>query len=294
MAVFSAVLSAVFSAALVGVLVAASPAEATWSIVAADPETGEVGAAIASCVPAEVLGGLDRPLVPIVLTPGTSAAVTQAQLNLDAPERIAELTATGATPAEIIEGLTDSDFDELAPLRQHAVASTTGEVAAFTGADNNPEALDAQGDAVSVQGNLLAATAVVAEALARFEEDRATGRSLADALVAALDAGSNAGGDRRCADQTALFAQVVVAEPGDEPSAPATILTVVVDEGDGQNPVVLLAEAYENGDRGLIEAGQGSADSARFRVVVLVVAALMLVAGWFAMRRGLGSVRARR
>ena len=230
---------------------AAGPAAATWSIVAADPETGEVGAAIASCVPAEVLGVLDQPLVPIVLTPGTSAAVTQAQLNVEAPQRIAELTATGATPTEIVDALTDPDFDELAPIRQHAIAATTGEVAAFTGADTNPEALDARGDAVAVQGNLLADASVVDDALARFELDRAAGASLADALVAALAAGSSAGGDRRCDEQTALFAQVAVAGPDDDAAMPSTLLTVVVDEGDGQNPVELLLAAYGDGARAL-------------------------------------------
>jgi uncharacterized Ntn-hydrolase superfamily protein len=276
------------------VLAVASPAGATWSIVATDPDTGEVGAAIASCVPGEALGGLDRPLVPIVLTPGTSAAVTQAQLNLDAPARIIELTAAGATPAEIIEGLTDGDFDDLAPLRQHAVAATTGEVAAFTGTETNAEALDAQGPAVSVQGNLLAGASVVEDSLTGFEATRSAGESLADALVAGLAAGSAAGGDRRCEAQTALFAQVVVAEPGDDAAAPSTLLTVVVDEGDGQNPVELLVTAYDDGRRGVVSAGQGSADSGRFRTVVLALAAAMVVGGFYAMRRGLGSTSARR
>jgi uncharacterized Ntn-hydrolase superfamily protein len=280
--------------AVAAVLVPAGPAGATWSIVAADTETGEVGAAIASCVPGEVLGGLDEPLVPIVLAPGTSAAVTQAQLNLDAPDRIVSLTASGAKPDEIIDGLIDEGFDGLAALRQHAVAATTGDVAAYTGAETNPEALDAQGSAVSVQGNLLAGTAVVDDALARFEDERAAGRSLADALVAGLAAGSAAGGDRRCDDQTALFAQVVVASPDDDPTSPATLLTVVVDEGDGQNPVFLLAEAYEDGNRGVIEAGQGSTASSVFRIVVLAIAVAMTIVAIYLFRRGLGSRSARR
>ena len=275
-------------------LAIAGPASATWSIVATDQDTGEVGAAIASCVPGEVLGDLDKPLVPVVLAPGTSAAVTQAQLNLDAPARIAELTAAGSTPAEIVEGLIDEAFDDLAPLRQHAVAATTGEVAAYTGAETNAVALDAQGDAVSVQGNLLVAPAVVDDALASFEASRTAGQSLGDALVAALDAGSLAGGDSRCDEQTALFAQVVVASPGDEANAPSTIITVVVDEGDGQNPVALLTSAYANGDRGVVEAGQGSTGSNVFTIVVLALAAAMIVGGILVVRRGIGSVRARR
>ena len=144
--------------AVLAVLVVTSPADATWSIVAVDPETAEVGAAIASCVPAEFLGQPSQPLVPLVLIPGTAVAVTQAQLNLDVPDRIAELVAVGATPDEIIADLTAEEFDEVAPLRQHAVVALPTEVAAFTGSETEADSLDRQGPSVSVQGNLLVST----------------------------------------------------------------------------------------------------------------------------------------
>ncbi len=92
-------------------VVLASPAEATWSIVATDAETDEVGAVIASCVPVEILGRVEEPLVPIVVVPGVAIGVTQAQLNLDAPARIRQLVAAGATPGEIIDELTSPSFD---------------------------------------------------------------------------------------------------------------------------------------------------------------------------------------
>lgn len=273
----------------------AGPAGATWSIVATDQATGEVGTALASCVPAEVLGEPDLPLVPVVLVPGRTAAVTQAQLNVAAPERIRELVAAGAQPDEIITDLASQDFDELAPLRQHAVASVTGEVAAFTGAETSAEALDAQGDGVSVQGNLLASGSVVGDALAAFETERASGRTLAEALIAGLVAGSDAGGDRRCGPQTALFAQIAVAGPDDDGDRPAILLTVVVGDGDGRNPVTILESAFADGERGLIDAGEATTSAgARVRTGVLIAALFMLVAGGLAVRRGIGSVSARR
>ncbi|MCP4225300.1 MAG: hypothetical protein GY773_18330, partial [Actinomycetia bacterium] len=59
--------------AIISVIVTlASPAEATWSIVAADAESDEVGAVIASCVPVEILGRVEEPLVPIVVIPGVA------------------------------------------------------------------------------------------------------------------------------------------------------------------------------------------------------------------------------
>ncbi|MDH3681746.1 MAG: DUF1028 domain-containing protein, partial [Acidimicrobiia bacterium] len=273
----------------------ATAAGATWSIVATDPATGEVGAAIASCVPAEVLGDPERPLVPVVLVPGSTAAVTQAQLNLGAPDRIQELVAAGVGPSEIITDLVSEEFDELAALRQHAVASVAGDVAAFTGAETSDEALDAQGDGVSVQGNLLASRAVVGDALTAFEAERSKGLPLADALVAGLVAGSEAGGDRRCGDQSALFAQMAVAGPTDDPSRPTTLLTVVVDSDDGRNPVMLLEAAFVDGERGLIDAGAAETSAGSLvRTGVLVAALVMVVAGGLALWRGIGSVSARR
>lgn len=278
-----------------GALVLAGPAEATWSIVGVDSQTGEVGAAIASCVPGEVLGEPAEPLVPVVLVPGVAAAVTQGQLNIAAPARINELVDAGAEPAAIIADLIGDDFDELASLRQHAVARLPSSVAAHTGGESSPEALDRQGEGVSVQGNLLAATTVVTDSLSTFGRVRENGGDLAEALVEALLAGSAAGGDRRCGDQTALFAQVVVARPGDDRARPSTLITVTVDENDGQNPVQLLADAYRSGRRGAIDAGRSTdATGPWFRIAVFAVVGVMVAAGGLALARGMGSIRARR
>jgi len=275
----------------------ASPAAATWSIVAVDGETNEVGVAIASCVPKEALGDLSTPLDPVVLLPGSAAAVTQAQLNLEAPPRIRELAAAQATPEEIIADISSAEFDEVAAVRQHAMVALAGGIAAFTGADNEDNALDAQGDGVSVQGNTLADRTVVESALARFEQERSDGTNLASSLVEALLAGSVEGGDRRCDEQTALFAQIVVATASDDAEAPSTLLTVTVDQDDGQNPVQLLADAYRDDQRGVIEAGTGTGNGGGGSGLLDVVAVLVVVggiAGVILFRRGLGSTKARR
>lgn len=280
--------------AIVLALVVASPAGATWSVVAVDPETGEVGAALASCVPPSILGRPETPLVPIVLVPGHGAAVTQGELNLAAPDRIIELVKADAAPEAIVDDLVRPEFDAAAPTRQHAVVSATG-AAAYTGAELSPQALDRQGATVSAQGNLVVSDEVVAQALAAFEDSRAGGADLRDALVAGLVAGSGQGGDRRCPDQTALFAQLAVARPGDDPEHPTTLITVSVDEGDGQNPVTLLAEAVAEGRSGLIEAGSGRSGLGRVvQIGALAAATAMAAGGVFLLRRGLGSTRSRR
>lgn len=240
-------------ASLVGVAVVAvvlvatmSPATATWSIVAVDPETGDVGVAIASCVPAVLLGDLDQPLEPVVIVPGVGAGVSQALLNSQAPSEIRRQLEATVPPSAIVEALMDSAFDDQSSQRQHAVVAVSGDSAAATGDANVAGALDAQGRSVSAQGNILVSPAVVYDAVGAFET---TSGHLAERLVAALVAGGDAGGDSRCADQTALFAQVVVAEPDDAADAPSVLLTVAVVEGDGQNPVTVLADAFAEGRR---------------------------------------------
>lgn len=275
-------------------LLFASPAGATWSVVAVDPESGEVGAALASCIPAVILGPPDATLAPIVLVPGKAAAITQGELNLAAPERITELVEAGAAPEAIVADLTRPDFDDSAPTRQHAVVSPAG-AAAFTGGELSPRALDRQGDGVSVQGNLLVSDEVVTSAVAAFGQARSGGADLPAALLAGLVAGSGQGGDRRCPDQTALFAQLAVARPGDDPAHPSTLVTVVVDEGDGRNPVTLLADAVGEGRTGLIDTrDRRSRGGGVVQVVVLVAGVVLAVGGFLVFRRGLGSVRARR
>lgn len=283
----------VLGAAGLGFLVA-GPAGATWSVVAVDPDTGEVGAALASCVPPSILGRPETPLVPIVLVPGQGAAVTQGELDLTAPDRIVELLEAGADPGAIVDDLVRPEVDAAASTRQHAVVSTVG-VAAYTGSDLAPEALDRQAASASAQGNLMVSDDVVTAALAAFEDSRAGGADLRDALVAGLLAGSAQGGDRRCPDQTALFAQLAVARPGDDPDHPATLITVTVDQDDGQNPVTLLADAVAEGRTGLIEAGTGESGLGRVvQIGALLAATAMAAGGVFLLRRGLGATRARR
>jgi uncharacterized Ntn-hydrolase superfamily protein len=287
-------------AMVAGLLLAAlvaTPAAATWSIVATDPETGEVGVGIASCVPAEILGDEpDQPLVPVVLVPGRAAAVTQGQLNLAAPGRITELVEAGASAGEVVAELSSPTFDEQAELRQHAVSDLGGNEAAYTGAGTSAEALDRQGANVSVQGNLLAGPNVVNDSLSQFVITRSEGADLATALADGLAAGSRAGGDRRCGrSQTALFAQVAVAGSGTDVPQPELLLTVVVDESDGQNPVELLVSSLAAGDRGLVDRRSATPGwRSPSRVAVVAAGLVMAAGGVVVFRRGLGSRQARR
>lgn len=299
MAVFGSPLPRIVAAVsvlVVGLGLSAQPASATWSIVAVDDERGEVGVAMASCIQAGVLGEPDQPLVPVVLIPGVAAAVAQGTIDPESPLGLRQLLTDGADARLAIDTLLE--IDEQPAVRQFGAVVAdpgdgTGSVAAFTGQDAEPERGDRTGDRVSVQGVLLADQAVLDRSLGAFIDARDEGFSLEQALVQGLMAGSRAGGDRRCDEQTALFAHVVVAEPGDDPTEPSVLVTVTVDEGDGQNPVPELAAALADGRRGWIDIGTNDPFVVP-RVVVLAVGTILAVAAYVTIRRGMGSPAKRR
>lgn len=276
---------------LVGGLVAAAaallwatPAHATWSVVAADPDTGEVGVAIASCVPGEALGPLDEPLSPVVLVPGRGAAVTQALLNPMAGAELERVIAFGATAGDAIEAVANAEFDADFQERQHGVVLLGGDAAAFTGNATLAVAAHATDSHVSVQGNILASDEVTPASIAAFRD--ANG-SLADRLVAALAAGSEAGGDVRCPGQTALFAHLAVATTSDDPQKPSVLLTTTASQGADDNPVTRLAGAHARGESlQQVEPDDDDEDDdpARYRIAA-GVGVTILVAGVLLRRR---------
>lgn len=252
----------------------ATPASATWSLTATDQRTGEVGVAIASCVPVDALGDVSIPLPPVVVVPNKGAAATQAFFNMDAARRIRDLIDIGRSPEEIIENVATEDFDEDFERRQHGVVTFSGLPAGFSGADTDSVSVDAQAPSVSAQGNLLVSAAVIDNAIAAFELN--PNAPLAEQLLAGLVAGSEAGGDARCGDQTALFAHLVIALPDDDPLRPSTMLTVARDV-DGENPVDVLLAHYEAGERVLVDVPEPSTGGL-FAPIVLILGVLMVPA----------------
>lgn len=165
---------------------AGPPAPATFSIVAADPEAGEVGVAVASRFFA--VGSV----VPFARA-GVGAVATQASANTTYGPRALELLARGATAAEALAILTrDDDGRE---RRQVGVVAADGGAASFTGPGCNAWAGGRSGPGYSVQGNILTGEEVVAAMERAFLASE--GRPLAERLYAALAAGDAAGGDSR-------------------------------------------------------------------------------------------------
>src|SRR5258707_1487316 len=172
--------------------------KATFSIVAVDPETGEIGCAVQSRYFA--VGNV----VPWARA-GVGAVATQAAGVAVFGPRILDLLATGLGPEQAISQVLAEDTGSA--TRQLGVVAADGVAAAHTGSECLAWAGHRTGHGYAVQGNILAGEAVVAEMERAY---LATGGALAERLVAVLEAGQAAGGDVRGQQSAA----VVVERPG--------------------------------------------------------------------------------
>ena len=173
---------------------------ATFSILGYDPETGEVGGAVQSRVFSVGNG---------VLWAEAEVGVVATQAIVDVsygPKSLALLRA-GMTPAAIVEAVWESDPDPrpsdwTKQGRQFAVMNARGEYAAYTGPRATPWAGHLGGRFCTAQGNILAGEAVVRGMVEAFEK---TEGRLSFKLMAALDAGQAAGGDKRGMQSAAML-----------------------------------------------------------------------------------------
>ena len=173
----------------------------TYSIVARDPETGSLGVAVQSHWFS--VGSI----VPWAL-PGVGAVATQSIAEPAYGPRALKLLRGGSSPEEALAQLLR--VDALAAVRQVAVLSASGSVVVHTGEGCIEYAGHETGDGFSCQANMMIhSTAPDAMAVA-FE--RAHG-SLAERLLAALDAAEAEGGDVRGSQSAAMV--VVAAEEAD-------------------------------------------------------------------------------
>lgn len=182
------------AAACVSACLTPATARATYSIVASDTVTRQVGGAGTSC-----LGGSDVYII-YGSVPGVGAVHAQALFSAAGRDRAVELLNDGQAPERVIEAISATSFDARAASRQYAVVDVSGRSAAFTGAAAQSFAGDVQGQLLgytySVQGNILTSDAVLSRAAGAFE---ARGCDLAERLMLALEAGGSDGeGDSRC------------------------------------------------------------------------------------------------
>jgi uncharacterized Ntn-hydrolase superfamily protein len=164
----------------------------TYSIVARDQVTGELGVAVQSHWFAV------GPIVPWA-RPGVGAVATQANAEISYGPRALELLEAGAAAPDALKQLLAEDPG--APGRQVAIVDARGRVAAHTGTSCIPFAGHATADGVSCQANIMANERVWPAMLDTFG---ATEGPLTLRLMAVLDAAEEAGGDIRGRQSAAI------------------------------------------------------------------------------------------
>ena len=173
---------------------------ATFSILGFDPATGEVGGAVQSRV-FSVGNGV------LWAQAGVGAVATQAIIDVSYGPQALALLGRGIAPKEIIKQIWDADTDPRPQDwskngRQFAVINSAGEAAAFTGSKATAWAGHKLGKYCTAQGNILASQAVVDKMVEAFEN---TPGHLSLRLLAALDGGQLAGGDKRGMQSAAML-----------------------------------------------------------------------------------------
>ena len=244
---------------------------ATWSVVAVDARTGQVIIASATCVaqgrfagfPAEGLMDIQAIVVPGV---GVAAAQAGVDPTRENQRLIYSELKKGSAPAEIIDMLA---ADSLFERRQFGIVDMQGRCAGHSGSGNGQaslavaDSLPARGIYFSVQGNILATDNVVHLAVEAFKAEDGT---MADRVMAAMEAADAEGGDRRCTcesepvldvachGKTSHVAYLLVANPGDPEGesfndGEYSLFIDVTDENiqpdENANPVITLRMRYD-------------------------------------------------
>lgn len=167
---------------------------ATFSLVAQDPETGDLGVAVASKFLA--VGSV----VPFARA-GVGAIATQSYANPRFGPQGLALLRQGASPEGVLEAFrrTDPGLEK----RQFGLVSARGEALSFTGAECHPWAGGRAGKGFAAQGNLLAGPQVMEAMVETFLREERT--PFPERLLLALKAGEEAGGDKRGKQSAALL-----------------------------------------------------------------------------------------
>lgn len=200
----------------------------TFSIVARDPETGEMGVAVQShwfSVGTAVSWA----------EAGVGAVATQSFVNKSFGIRGLQLLKSGLTAQQALDSLLSDDPGR--EVRQVAIIDNKGNVATHTGKNCIDYANHIQGDNFSVQSNMML-TDKVSKAMANaFEKSK--GKPLAERMLLALEAAQSAGGDIRGKQSSAI---IVV--PGKSEGKPWDERTVDLRVDDNPEPIKELRRLY--------------------------------------------------
>ena len=223
----------------------------TFSIVAVDSVTGEVGSAGASCLDASNIAGGASIISDII--PGRGGIHTQSYWRAVNQNNARARMLAGDSPDEIMTWLGNrfNDVDLNSSQRQYGAAAfdSTGspQAAAFTGAN----CLDWKGHRVgknyAIQGNILLGPQILDSMEARFL--RAEG-SLADRLMEALQGANVPGADSRCLNEGVSSQSAFLRVAGPDDHEDSIYLDIIVDQTPfGHEPIDSVQVLYDQWKR---------------------------------------------
>lgn len=195
----------------------------TFSIAARCPQTGMVGVAVSTAVPAV---GAVCPFA----APGAGAVATQSWVNPYLGIDGLQLLREGRTAQETLEQLLAGDPGR--DMRQLGIVDSSGNSVAYTGKSCTTWAGELTGDGYSIQGNMLTGGDTLAAMQDSFRGSES--EALAERLVRVLEAGQAVGGDKRGRQSAAVKVYAAEEYP---------FLDLRVDEHD--DPVAELRRVYE-------------------------------------------------
>jgi uncharacterized Ntn-hydrolase superfamily protein len=224
-------------------------AQDTFSIVAVDEETGEVGSAGASCISADNLESFFPGADPDFLgdlIPGLGAINTQSfylpQNQVAARNRL----LAGDTPQQVLNWLAANDAQGNSTQRQYGIAAIINgeaQAGAFTGVNCMNQKGHRTGPNYAIQGNILLSTEILDDMEAAFLN---TEGCLAEKIMAAMQAAKVPGADSRCLSNgtSAMFAFLKVARQDDMPNDPAVRIFVAYNP-EGIEPIDSLQGLFD-------------------------------------------------
>ena len=180
----------------------------TFSIVAIDTTTNEVGSAGASCI--------GNSIIISDIHPNIGAIHTQSYYLQYNQNYASELMSLGLSPYEIIELLEENDIQNNPGIRQYGIVDLYegGRAASFTGQNCIDYKGHITGQTYAIQGNILIGQEILIQMENNFNNTNGT---LANKLMAAMQGANIAGADNRCLQDSisSLSSFIRVAKPSD-------------------------------------------------------------------------------
>ena len=180
----------------------------TFSIVAVDTLTGQIGSAGASCIPGSIIIS--------DIHPGLGAIHTQSYWNASNQDSASSLMEQGYEPQDIIDWLVENDAQNDPTIRQYGIVDLLegGRSAAFTGENCSDFKGHKIGDTYAIQGNILLGQSILDDMEEAFLTQYGT---FEEKLMASLMAANVVGADTRCTPYgtPSISAFIRVSNPND-------------------------------------------------------------------------------